>query len=155
MKTSILLLSILFLLVGLLISSCKKNANLKDEAAICPGFTQNGNMSLIGKWAVVSDSTFTGVGADNHPANYIGQTNDYFDFRNDGKLYMKEGLKLDTSSYQLTSDTTVLIPSFGITMNGVTETSYITNLTAHHVSINAPTVITPGGLFGRKVNLSR
>lgn len=154
MKNHILLLSILFLLVGLSISSCKKSADPKDGLITCPGFIENYN-SLIGKWNLVTDSTFVGVGIDNHPVSYSGQAGDYFDFRSDGKLYIKEGIKMDTSTYKLTSNTMILIPSFGATVNGVLKTSNITNLTAHHATITAPILTTPGGLFGRKVDLSR
>ncbi|MGI4749538.1 MAG: hypothetical protein ACRYFB_02795 [Janthinobacterium lividum] len=129
-------------IIAFFLTSCKK-----DVADI--------NATILGKWNVLNDSIFEGVGISNHPANYTGKTGDYFDFRNDGKLYIKEGLKLDTSTYQLTSDTTILIPAFGITLNGVTEASHITNLTTHYAAVTAPTVATPGGLFGRKVDLSR
>ncbi|RYX82760.1 hypothetical protein EON73_04155 [bacterium] len=71
------------------------------------------------------------------------------------KLYSKEGIKMDTCSYQLTSGTTILIPTFGVTLNGITETSHITKLTASQLTIIAPTVGTPGGLFGRTVSLNR
>lgn len=132
----------LIAIIAFFLTSCKKD--LADSKA-----------TILGKWSIITDSTFEGVGASNHPINYTGKTGDYFDFRNDGKLYIKEGLKLDTSTYKLNSDSTILIPLFGITINGVTEISHITNLTSHSATINAPTLVTPGGLFGRKVNLSR
>ena len=133
---------ILIAIITFFLTSCKRDS--VDSSA-----------TIFGKWNVLNDSTFEGVGISNHPANYTGKTGDYFDFRNDGKLYIKEGLKLDTSIYKLTSNTTILIPAFGITLNGVIETSRITNFTAHMITVNAPKVITPGGLFGRKVDLSR
>ena len=42
------------------------------------------------------------------------------------------------------------IISFGVILNGVAEVSYVTNLTAHSATINAPVVITPGGEFEEK-----
>ncbi len=131
--------------ITLFLISCKKNS--------CP--PNKTQATIVGKWNILNDSTFFGVGINNHPVNYTGQTGDYFDFRTDGYVYTKEGASLDTLSYSLTSDTTILIASFGIILNGVSEMSHITNLTAHGVTINAPIVITPGGEFGRKVNLNR
>ena len=111
--------------------------------------------SIIGKWNILNDSTFTGVGVSNHAVNYTGQTGDYFDFRTDGYIYIKENTTLDTLSYSITSDTTIIIASFGIIINGVPEVSRVTNLTADGVTISAPFIVTPGGAFGRKINLKR
>ncbi|MBZ5857308.1 hypothetical protein [Flavihumibacter profundi] len=111
--------------------------------------------AIPGKWNIVNDSTFIGVGINNHQVSYSGQAGDYFDFRSDGFLYTKEGAVLDTLSYSLASDNTILIASFGIILNGQPGMSYISNLTAHSLTITAPIVITPGGAFGRKVNLNR
>ena len=125
--------------------SCKKSS-------LC---TNDTHATIVKKWNILNDSTFIGVGVNNHRVNYAGQAGDYFDFRTDGYVYIKEGSILDTLSYRLTSDTTILIASFGIILNGIPEISRITNLTTHGVTINAPMVVTPGGLFGRKVNLTR
>ncbi len=142
MKQCMLLLSVLFAFFS---TSCRKNSIAVD----------NLNATIVGKWNIVNDATFTGVGVNNHPVNYAGKTGDYFDIRKDGYIYMKEGTTLDTSSYKLISDTTILTPSFGITLNGVTAVSHITKLSAHNATITAPTKLTPGGRFGRKVDLSR
>jgi hypothetical protein len=32
-----------------------------------------GPVTIIGNWNIVSDSTFAGVGVDNHPVDYQGQ----------------------------------------------------------------------------------
>ena len=113
------------------------------------------NATIVGNWDILNDSTFIGVGINNHQESYIGQTGDYFDVRTDGFIYIKEGTVLDTLDYSLTSDTTIIIASFGLILNDVPEISHITNLTAHGATISAPTVITPGGEFGRKVILKR
>ncbi len=111
--------------------------------------------SILGKWIILSDSTYVGVGANNHPVNYTGVAGDYFDFRNDGFAYTKEGPVLDTLSYKLVSNTSMIIEDFGAILNGVPETSSINKLTTHELLIAAPRVITPGGVFGRTVHLSR
>jgi hypothetical protein len=131
--------------ITFLLLSCKKSSLSTNDTPT----------SIVKKWNILNDSTFIGVGVNNHPVNYAGQAGDYFDFRTDGYIYIKEGPILDTLSYSLTSDTTILIASFGIISNGIPEMSRITNLTTHHVTIIAPLVVTPGGLFGRKVNLTR
>ncbi|MEX8548126.1 MAG: hypothetical protein V5804_11045 [Mucilaginibacter sp.] len=135
---------ILTIFITFFSASCKKGS-------VSPKNTTN----ILGKWNIINDSTFAGVGANNHPVNYAGQTGDYFDLRTDNRIYIKEGTKLDTLSYSLISDATILIVPFGIRLNGVPEKSYITNLTAHSATISAPVGATPGGLFGRKINLNR
>ncbi len=131
---------------GCFFASCKKET--LNNIDIKPGMT--------GKWNVITDSTFSGVGLNNHPVNITGQAGDYFDFRTDGNLYIKEDITLETLSYTLTSDTTIVIDSFGgITLNGVPGTCFITDLMAHTVTITAPFLATPGGVFGRKVQLNR
>ena len=117
--------------------------------------TNNGGTNtIINKWHVVSDAEFVGVGLGNHLANYTGLPGDYFDFRANGKLYIKEGAVLDTLNYNLISDTLIAIVSFGIELNGV-PTSHLTKLTASDAIINTPVVLTPGGAFGRNVILNR
>ena len=123
--------------------ACKKYSSSTDASTV------------TGKWNVVSDSTYAGVGLNNHPVDYQGKPGDYFDFRTSGTLYTKEGTVLDTLSYHLLSDTAMIIQSFGIVGNGIPETSHITIFTAHQLVIKAPTVFTPGGIFGRTTALSR
>ena len=87
--------------------------------------------------------------------DYAGQAGDYFNISANGHIYTKEGAVLDTLSYSNVSDTTIIISPFGITLNGVPETSHIITFTAHSLVIQAPEIATPGGIFGRKVSLSR
>jgi hypothetical protein len=135
----------LTVLITLFFISCKKEL-LSDS------YNQ---ATIFKKWGILNDSTFIGVGVNNHPVKYVGQAGDYFDFRKDGYIYIKEGPTLDTLSYSFTSNTTLLIASFGVILNGVPEKSHITNLTPGGVTISAPFVVTPGGVFGRKVILTR
>lgn len=111
--------------------------------------------ALVGKWNVLSDSTFEGVAQNNHALDYTGEPGDYFDFRTDGKVYIKESSQLDTLSYTVISSSAVIIQSFGLIANGVPETSDITYPTNNSVTITAPVELTPGGEFGRKVMLSK
>ena len=135
-----LITCIIFFLVN-----CKKNTVSAPEM----------NAGISGKWDIFSDSAFVGVGISNHQEGYTGRAGDYFDVRTDGFIYVKEGSDLDTLAYSLTSDSTMIIASFGLIANGVPEISHITNLTSYTATINAPVAITPGGEFGRKIMLRR
>ena len=115
----------------------------------------NNPSSIMGKWSVVSDSTFVGVGAGNHPVNYAGQAGDYFDFRTDGYIYTKEGTAFDTLSYKFVSNNTLTIESFGATFNGVPATSTIKTWAANSLVIVSPRIFTPGGATGRTAHLAR
>ena len=118
--------------------------------------------TITGNWNLVYDSTYSGVGTQNHAAVYIGQVGDYFNFSSDGHIYTKEGNSLDTLNYSLLSASTIIIDSFGIALNGVPEISNITyqtysdiSVTIHQVTIDAPIEPTPAGEFGRKVVLRK
>jgi hypothetical protein len=124
--------------------SCKKDTSSK-----------NNNSTLLGKWSILSDSSFLGVGISNHAVNYVGQIADYFDFKTNGKLFIEEKGNLDVLSYTLTSDSTIIIDSFLNDASGVSETCEITDLTISNAIISTPILATPGGTFGRKVHLTR
>lgn len=133
-------------LTAIVLFSCSKDAVYKEDHL---------NPTIFGKWNIVTDSGYSGVGLSNHAVNYSGKPGDYFDFRTDGFLYIKEGAGTETLSYTTTSATTMQISSFGIILNGVPQETQVTNLSAHTATLDAPTLFTSGGAFGRKVNLSR
>jgi hypothetical protein len=110
---------------------------------------------ILGQWNVISDSSIAGVGINNHAINVIGQPGDYFNFSANGSLYIKEGLNFDTLKYKLITESRIVIDGFGATLNGIQDTSYITNLTLHTAVVSSPLVITPDGEVQRKVTLSR
>jgi hypothetical protein len=129
--------------------------------------TQNEQLGA-GDWNLVSDSTFEGVAQNNHPVDYAGQPGDYFSFTTDGHVYTSEGGVLDTLTYKVVSETGIIISDFGAYFNGVPDTSTITglgasslttnngmNTTAQTIVIESPFFPTPGGVFWRKVTLSR
>lgn len=109
---------------------------------------------IVGQWSIITDSGFSGVGVNNHEVIYNGRPGDYFDFRSDGLLYIKEGAALDTLPYKLFSDSTLYIQSFGLILNGVPPTDTL-RLTSSAARISTPLALTPGGEFGRTVDLSR
>ena len=83
--------------------------------------------------------------------NYIGKPGDYFDFRNDGKLYLKESLEMDTLAYQLLPGNMIRIQGFGSAPGGE---STITLLSKSRATIQTPP---PGGEWATRVmvNLQR
>jgi len=93
------------LLIGLFVFSC---------LASCKKSGDSGPVTLVAKWSLVNDSTAHG-GALASPltkTNYVGVPGDYFDFRANGKLYIKEGSKYDTLTYNMTSGDSVIINTF-------------------------------------------
>jgi hypothetical protein len=111
--------------------------------------------SLMGKWNLITDSEYTGVGTNNHLVGYIGQPGDYFDFSTNQNVYIKEGTSYDTVRYHMVTSSTIIIADFGLIANGVQDTSKIVNLTPDSVIIVSPVLITSGGIFGRTVHLGR
>jgi hypothetical protein len=133
---------VFLILTGLLfcLYACKKDGNT-------PG-------SIAGRWNIVSDSSYTGVGINNHEVTYIGQYGDYYEFTTNGILYTKEGAALDTLRYTLAGDSLITIQSLAIT-NGIPQPGRIRTFTAHSLVIYGPYLLTPGGIFGSTVSLSR
>jgi hypothetical protein len=138
MKIKRSLVIIVFLTLGLY--ACKK-----DES----------KPSIIGKWNVVSDSTYVGAAVNNHLVAYNGMPGDYFNFNANGSVYTKEGASLNILPYKLVSDTTIDIQSFAYNTNGTFQACRIATFTAHSLIIEVPKLITFGGTTGRRVSLSR
>ena len=126
------------------VASCKKDVHPEEN-----------NASIIGKWNIITDSSYVGVAANNHLVVYAGQEGDYFDFSSNGKLYIKENGMLDTLQFNLTSDTTMTIDSFLDDSNGTSQTCTITNPAPHNAVVSTAISYTPGGTFGRKVTLDK
>ena len=135
LKTFFILTVLLFCLYA-----CKKDGN-------APG-------SIVGRWNIASDSSYVGVGLNNHEVTYNGQPGDYYELAANGILYTKEGAVLDTLEYTLHADTSITIQTLGNT-NGIPQPGRITAFTAHTLVIYGPYLLTPGGIFGRTLTLSR
>jgi hypothetical protein len=144
MKNLIIAVFVIFLISGL--ASCVKPMHCD------PGMF---SATIKGKWGIKNDSVVSGVGPNVTGTNYIGTDADYFDFRDDNNVYIKEGARLDTSAYQLVTDSTIIINKFGISFNGVPETSRITALTSTSATIFTPFLVNPGAYYLRTVNLKR
>ena len=145
-----LLIFSIILLPASLIISCSKSSN-----GLITTKSPGSNSAILHTWNIVYDSTYSGVGAGNHLVTYKGKAGDYFDFNSDGNLYIREGANGSTVSYTVINDTTLIISTFGITINGIPDSTYITGLDDHHATLLTPFFATPGGTFGRKVQLVR
>ena len=143
-----------FLAILMYLMACTKSAVPSND---------DGTADLNGKWSLVNDSTFVGAGSSNHQVNYTGEAGDYFSFSTNGNVYTKEGSVLDTLTYKMVSDTSIIISDFGLIVNGIPDTSTITGLKATNglgitvqiIVIESPFFLTPGGEFWRKVTLRR
>ena len=143
-----------FLAILLYLTACTKTAGPSNV---------NGTAGLTGKWNLVIDSTFEGVGTSNHLVDYTGEAGDYFNFSTNGYVYTKEGTVLDTLTYRVVSDTGIIISDFGLFANNMPDTCTISGLTANNglgltvqvIVIESPFFPTQGGVFWRKVTLRR
>ena len=112
----------------------------------------NGNaVVLAGKWNLVTDYTANHLAQMN---TYTGIPGDYFDFRSNGKCYVKEGSQYDTLSYAITSDTSMAIQPFAYG-NSAYYSGHTTPLTAHAATITSAGPYPPGEIDYRQVKLSR
>jgi len=151
MKTSYLI--ILVAALQLCMFSCKKLSPDPGHLQMCCGANPPAT-SVFNKWQIVTDSTYAGVGINNHAVNYAGQPGDYFDIRTNDTIFTKEGAVLDTLTYKQLTDSTIVISSFGIALNGTLGASHY-KFSAQSMHIVSPEIATPGGIFGRRVTLSK
>jgi len=109
---------------------------------------------LMGKWNVERDSLNYGIGPQQQTKTYVGVAGDYFDFRPDNRLYIKEGNQLDTFTYKV-----ILANQLQVTQTGANNTPlnlFIDDINATSASINFfPTLLNPGGNDERWVSLGR
>ena len=150
MKTKNLLIIAAVLLFC--VYACKKyNGSSVNKAS-----TLLDNTVIVGRWNVVSDTSYAGINTGGNPLIHTGETGDYFDFATNGHVYTKEGPVLDTLNYSFVSTGEINIAPFGPVDNGPDElVSRIITLTAHTATIASPLGETPGGPIKRIVNLSR
>jgi len=128
------------LFIFCLLTGCKK-----DHTGTIPVVT------LVAKWNLVTDYT------SNHLAQmntYTGVAGDYFDFRADGKCYVKEGSLYDTLTYAIKNDTTITISPFAFN-NAAYFSGQANPLTLHAATLTSAGPYPPGEVDYRQVKLSR
>jgi hypothetical protein len=139
MKKLIIIITILICATGLF--SCKNSV-------------VNPSTSITGRWSIKVDSTTSGIGPVQNVQIYLGKSGDYFDFRSDNKLYIKEGSTLDTLAYKIVSDNKITISIVGSA--DIAENCFIDALTPTSATINFfPYLVNPGGNTAKMVYLAR
>ena len=123
----------------------------------------NTAVTLAGQWKVVKDSVTytsgnsqTGVSSD----VYKGKAADYFEFTNDGKLYIQENGAIDTANYTINTDNSLTVNY--LVYNGVPVNSYGSNIVNFHpVNLTGTSVTltssvaSPDGVQNRLIDLKR
>ncbi len=116
--------------------------------------------AIQGKWTLKLDSIAQGVSGPSpqYSSDYAGTAADYFDFRSDNKLYIKEGAHLDTFNYTVNSLNNISISPTNAAENGLTSSlnGTINPLNNNSASIHfVPSMISFGLYYSRTVNLTK
>jgi len=153
----------LFLTVALIFATTMEIISCKK------GFSN----SIVGKWSIVKDSTFLAEARPFYNAGpgsiYTGVKGDYYDFRPDGYLYIKEGTYSDTLTYNVSSGSQVNLiyntyntvsDSLGniISQTHPTKSYSIVNLSATNLTISSnltSNILTPVGYPSNKLELKK
>ncbi|MFI5160443.1 MAG: hypothetical protein ACHQHN_04160 [Sphingobacteriales bacterium] len=140
MKKFIIIITVFITAAGLF--SCKNSA--VDPPA----------NTILGKWNIKVDTTMTGIGPVQTAQIYLGKSGDYFDFRSNHKLYIKEGATLDTFAYKVVADNKITISIVG--SSDIAENCFIDALSPTSATINFfPYLVNPGGNTAKVVYLTR
>ena len=67
-----------------------------------------GTQTLVAKWRIVKDSTASQFIGPVHTEVYVGTSDDYYDFRADGKCYKHENGVYDTIAYKIVTANSVI-----------------------------------------------
>jgi hypothetical protein len=140
---------IFIVLLSLMQISCRKDNSTNNTIA-----------TIVAKWNLVNDSSGT-IGSlnpiYNYSNNYIGAPADYYEFRTNGSVYIKEGINLDTMGYKIDSTVVSFYPQFNsghYTLNIATLTDSSATLL---LGTNPPSGanLTPEGYEIRIINLKK
>lgn len=125
----------LFILVMVCVALTRcKNEHVNPAAA-----TPAAARLLLGKWSLVKDSTSSSfIGPAVNITEYTGTADDYYDFKADGKVYIKENGVYSTMAYTMATDTSAFL-------GDVNFPSVINPLTSHSATINFAMPQGPGG----------
>jgi hypothetical protein len=141
------------LLITTCLFSCKKT---DGDMQTTTKTNFKGVVSIAGEWNVKTDSTFSSIGAFGTGKKYTGETGDYFNFGTDGKLYVKEGAKLDTFTYKTLTDSTFRVAPVGAPANVIPFNGFIKPTTATSVVLTwTPGLVNPGSYYSRVVILAK
>jgi hypothetical protein len=120
-KNIIIAICLAFLMVSII--SCKK--------------TDVQTNSLVGKWNIINDSIYIPI-ANIGGSNYIGTSDDYYNFTATGKVYINENSLLVNATYSMIANNQIDI----VYSNGSYDPYFITNLTAHTATLTLAVPLT-------------
>jgi hypothetical protein len=124
---------LMLMIVCLALTKCKNEIVKPEDPAA------RGTRLILGKWDLVKDSTASRfLDTVLHINEYAGSTDDYYDFRDDGKCYIKENGVYRTLAYKMTGDNSAM---FG----NINYSSSVDPLTNHSATINFAFPMGPGG----------
>lgn len=122
----IITICVVLLLVISAMLSCKKN----NDATI----------NLRGNWHLLSDSAYIVSAVSNGiTTTYRGLPTDYYQFTDDGHLYVKEGNNIDTATYHLSGDQLNINYSY-ILQNGTVIANAVRSYTVSDYTTNKVTL---------------
>jgi hypothetical protein len=178
MRQSISLVGLIIFAI-LTLAHCKKGAltvskvNNSDSLAIIAS-SNNDTISPyatpVGVWHIIKDSFFVVQAAPflkYKDSVYSGKATDYYDFKPDGSLYIKEGSTMDTLAYQILANNqlafiynyyNIVTDSLGniISKTKRKKTYRITALTATNLTMSSnisSDILTPVGYFANRLKL--
>lgn len=107
-------------IMGLLFSCTKTN--------ISSSASDTNTNSIVGKWSIVNSSTvLKSKTIDPFIRNYIGTQNDYYDFKENGCVYIKEDRSLNTLNYKVTNNNTIVFSYKNVIVDSLNITSLNSN----------------------------
>jgi len=135
--------------------------------------TKSGANSIVGKWNIVKDSSYVSGAPPFFNAGtggaYMGVAGDYYDFKQNGTLYIKEGSYADTVIFSVSfnNQLTLTSNSYNYVADSLgniigrthpTKSYSISSISATHVeltSILKSNILTPIGYLANKVDLKK
>lgn len=122
----------------------------------------NTAITLSGQWKLMKDSiSFTGGESAGATSDvYKGAAADYFEFTDDGKLFIQENGLVDTANYTINTDKSITVSY--LIYNGLPVSSYGSVITNFHpvnltgTSVTLTSLIaSPAGVQSRTIDLKR
>ncbi len=103
---------------------------------------------------VVSDSIVTLSGSPDSQRYYTGKPDDYFDFRVNDILYIKEDTLLDSVPFLLLSYNRIILQGLGVNETDYNKSHYI-SISSKDITLIITSSFDSGGLYKRTIHLER
>jgi hypothetical protein len=113
-------------------------------------------ITIFTKWNLIKDSSLEVFGPG--PANYRiynGGAADYWDFRGDGDLYVREGVADGPFPYLALPADTLSFPMSGLIAGELNGKYLVIGLTVHQATLRYTAIPNPGSFYQRVIYLQR